>query len=151
MTKPKNNLTVSFVADDPRWRGVQGVIRHALKTVWPHVAKTSARMVICLSNDAAVRVLNRDYRGKDKPTNVLSFAAVEGDEIGQLILAYETVCREAQEESKALGDHIVHLCVHGLLHVLGHDHETPSEADVMEALEIKLLKKLGIANPYESR
>jgi probable rRNA maturation factor len=91
--------------------------------------------------------LNKSYRGKDKATNVLSF--INDDEpLGDIILAYETIEREAIEQEKSFRDHTIHLIIHGILHLMGHDHEVPEEAAKMEAKEIKILKKLGIENPY---
>ena len=101
-----------------------------------------------------MRRLNRDYRGKDKPTNVLSFprrrllAGRLGPLLGDIVLAAETVAREAEDEGLALDDHLTHLIVHGFLHLLGYDHEDEAEAAVMEGLETAILGGLGIADPY---
>lgn len=109
---------------------------------------------LLLSDDAAVQELNRAWRGKDKPTNVLSFPAPEQPglpgprHLGDIVLAYETVVREAAEEGKSLHDHATHLIVHGTLHLLGYDHELEVEAEIMEGLEIEALARLGVANPY---
>lgn len=109
---------------------------------------------VMLADDARIRELNRDFRGKDKPTNVLSFPAPEQSgptgsrHLGDLALAYGTLVREAEEESKELAHHFAHLIVHGILHLLGYDHETDEEAEVMETLEVKALANLGIADPY---
>lgn len=106
---------------------------------------------IALSSDAVVSDLNGRFRGKPKPTNVLSFPAGEGSpdgQIGDIIFAIETVTREASEQDISLEHHVQHLVVHGVLHLLGYDHETAADAERMEALEIKILSKLGIANPY---
>lgn len=111
---------------------------------------------ILLTDDATVRVLNRDYRGKDSPTNVLSFPSgpdldlPEGAPrlLGDVALALETVRGEAQRDGKVPADHLTHLVVHGTLHLLGHDHEEPAEAERMEALETSILEGLGIADPY---
>ena len=109
---------------------------------------------LLLSDDAAVQELNRAWRGKDKPTNVLSFPAPEQPgvpgprHLGDIVLAYETVVREAAEEGKSLHDHVLHLIVHGTLHLLGYDHELEVEAEIMEGLEIEALARLGVANPY---
>jgi probable rRNA maturation factor len=115
-----------------------------------------------LTNDAEVQALNLAYRGKDKPTNVLSFpmaspdllaAAADGDDIeillGDVVLAHETCVREAAERGIAVRDHAAHLLVHGTLHLLGYDHETGDEdAEQMEAVERSALAGLGIADPY---
>jgi probable rRNA maturation factor len=101
-----------------------------------------------------VQDLNRRWRGLDKPTNVLSFPASaprSSDGIralGDLVLAWETVAREAEQEGKPVADHVTHLVVHGTLHLLGYDHEIEHEAEAMEAREVEALARLGIANPY---
>ncbi|MGO1119425.1 rRNA maturation RNase YbeY [Rhodovibrionaceae bacterium A322] len=109
---------------------------------------------LVLADDALLQQLNRDYRQKDKPTNVLSFPAdtpsPEGEPelLGDVILSYSTCRREAEEQGKTLQDHFTHLLVHGLLHLLGFDHEADAEAEEMEALEREILADLGIADPY---
>ncbi len=109
-------------------------------------------VTILLSNNAKLRALNRSFRGKDKPTNVLSFAPADDPaSLGDLAMAFQTVKSEARAQKKNLGDHAAHLAMHGTLHLLGYDHEKPSEARRMEALEIELLATLGIADPYRPR
>jgi probable rRNA maturation factor len=109
---------------------------------------------VLLADDAALRELNRAWRGKDSATNVLSFPAAPQPGppgprcLGDIALAFETVQREAEAQRKRLADHVSHLIVHGLLHLLGFDHEADGEAEEMEALEIEALRRLGIANPY---
>jgi probable rRNA maturation factor len=112
---------------------------------------------VVLSDDEEQRILNRDYRGQDKPTNVLSFALAEPGApvpaavpvlLGDLVLAYETVTREAAEQRKPLADHLRHLVVHGVLHLLGFDHEAEAEAARMEAREVAILRRLGVPDPY---
>jgi probable rRNA maturation factor len=111
---------------------------------------------LLLTDDAAIRNLNRAWRGKDKATNVLSFPA--GPQpgrpgprpLGDIALAFETVAGEAQAEGKPLADHAAHLIVHGVLHLLGYDHEVETEAGEMEALEVRALARLGIADPYRA-
>jgi probable rRNA maturation factor len=114
---------------------------------------------VMLTDDAQLQELNRTWRGKDKPTNVLSFPAPEqpgqgvpGEtgprHLGDIALAYETLVRESEDESKELAHHFAHLIVHGILHLLGYDHEVEAEAEIMEALEVKALATLGIADPY---
>ncbi|KPF68623.1 hypothetical protein IP69_11365 [Bosea sp. AAP35] len=113
-----------------------------------------AEVSLLLTDDKRIRIVNRDWRGLDKATNVLSFPAVPAKQIarspvlGDIVIAYETVAREAQDENKSLGDHFSHLVIHGLLHLLGEDHETEAEAQRMESLEIAALARLGIADPY---
>ncbi len=116
-------------------------------------APEPAALAVALADDAAVRRLNFTYRGKDKPTNVLSFPDGAGDPegpaaLGDLILAYETVAREAAEQGKPLADHLRHLTVHGVLHLLGWDHQREAEAEAMEGLERRILAGLGVPDPY---
>ena len=104
---------------------------------------------VVLADDAFVQNLNRDYRDKDKPTNVLSFPQ-DTPMLGDVVLAYETVKREAEEQDKGFEDHLAHLLVHGVLHLLGYDHEDDKQAEEMEALEVEILSRLSIKNPYEN-
>lgn len=110
---------------------------------------------LVFTDDDAIQSLNAEWRQKDKPTNVLSFPAfpmAPGDPLppmlGDIVLAYETVVREAELEGKPLENHITHLIIHGLLHLLGYDHETDEEAEEMEALERQALARLAIPDPY---
>jgi len=116
-----------------------------------------AELSFLLANDSAVQNLNKQWRGKDKPTNVLSFPAEDiavgdraGTFIGDIAISLETVSREAALENKPMDDHFCHLVIHGLLHLFGYDHETDTDADNMELLETAILETMGIANPYES-
>ncbi|GAB5481172.1 MAG: hypothetical protein Pars92KO_09290 [Parasphingorhabdus sp.] len=119
---------------------------------------------IKLSNNDEVQELNSAYRGKDKPTNVLSFPLVPHDLLkslsnsddgevllGDVIMAHDVCASEAKAKSVPMADHATHLLIHGVLHLLGYDHETESDALIMEALEVKALQKLGIANPYNDQ
>ena len=110
-------------------------------------------LAILLTDDAAVRELNGRWRGKDAPTNVLSFPAAPtaAPWLGDVALAYETCAREAAEQGKPLAHHITHLVAHGVLHLLGWDHQTDAEADEMEALERDILARLGVPDPYRDR
>lgn len=113
-----------------------------------------AELSLLLTDDKRIRIVNRDWRGFDKATNVLSFPAAPPERIasspavGDIVIALETVAREAEAEEKSVGDHLSHLVIHGLLHLLGEDHETEAEAQRMEALETAALARLGIADPY---
>ena len=109
------------------------------------------RVTLALSSDAEVAALNGRFRGKTGPTNVLSFPAAKSEPngfIGDIVLARETLEREAAEQGIASEDHLQHLVIHGILHLLGYDHETPGDAERMERLEIQILSSLGIADPY---
>ena len=105
---------------------------------------------ILLADDEAIQELNREWRGQDKPTNVLSFPAAPSaaPHLGDVALAYETCAREAAEQGKALKHHLAHLVAHGVLHLLGWDHQTDAEADRMEALERDILARIGVPDPY---
>ena len=102
---------------------------------------------LVLADDALQRRLNREYRGRDKPTNVLSFDGAPAA-LGDVVLALETIAAEAEAQGKPLADHVAHLVVHGVLHLLGYDHETQGQARSMERLEIEILAGLGIGDPY---
>ncbi len=131
----------------------QGAVEATL-AVAPAAPQSPVELSLLLANDAGVRELNRAWRGIDEPTNVLSFpgsGAPTPDgvrHLGDIALAFETVAREAEAEGKSLAHHVAHLIVHGVLHLLGLDHGTDEEADAMEALEIRALAGLGIADPY---
>ncbi len=122
------------------------------------VTARDAEISLVLADDAMLRRYNRDYRGIDKPTNVLAFAAAEvpgGAEeaegpllLGDVLLARETLTREAGEQGKRPADHLCHLVVHGVLHLLGQDHLSEGEAQIMERLEVAALGRLGVADPY---
>ena len=118
-------------------------------------AEGASELSVVFSDDAHIRALNAGWRGKDKPTNVLSFPAFsfpKGEPLppmlGDIVLASETVAREAALEGKPIENHISHLVIHGLLHLLGHDHETDAEAEEMEAIERAALARLAIPDPY---
>ncbi len=122
------------------------------------LAASNAEVSLVLTDDAMLRRYNRDYRGIDKATNVLAFAAAdmsgapeEGEGpllLGDVLLARETLTYEAGEQGKRPADHLCHLVVHGVLHLLGHDHQNEGEAKIMERLEVAALGRLGVANPY---
>jgi probable rRNA maturation factor len=120
-----------------------------------------AEIAVMLTDDAGIRTLNSNWRGIDKPTNVLSFPALqptgrrEPDDaprmLGDIAIAYQTLRKEADDEEKPFEHHLSHLAVHGFLHLIGYDHETDEEAETMEALEQEILAQLGIPDPYADR
>lgn len=120
-----------------------------------------AEVAVMLTDDAGIRTLNNNWRGIDKPTNVLSFPALQptgpvGEDdpprmLGDIAIAYETMRREADEAEKPFEHHLSHLAVHGFLHLIGYDHEADGEAEEMEALETEILARLGIPDPYADR
>jgi probable rRNA maturation factor len=156
----KIGVSLDLVEASPRWKALPGAKKLARTGVEAAFAAAGlaaahgAEIAIVLSDDAGVRELNRTWRGKDSATNVLTFPAVEPDEIagaqvlGDVVLAFETVEREALAEGKRPADHFVHLVVHGVLHLFGLDHGTDEEAEAMEAIERRALAGLGIADPY---
>jgi probable rRNA maturation factor len=147
---------VDILVEAEAWSKVENLeatIQRAVDAALAAEGGSGASISLMLGDDTAIRVLNASFRGKDKPTNVLSFPApvMPGDPdpaLGDIALAYETCAREAEEEGKTLADHLTHLVIHGTLHLLGYDHETEAEAEAMEALETRILAGLGIADPY---
>jgi probable rRNA maturation factor len=157
------DIAVEVTVAAPAWRArladaeslAARAVRAALDGAGP--AASPVEVSVLLTDDAEVRRLNRDYRGQDKPTNVLSFPAEDDTGsapdagprlLGDIALALETVEREADAQGKALSDHVTHLLVHGTLHLLGFDHDREAEAARMERLETAILGGLGVADPY---
>jgi len=127
----------------------------AARVEWAATAALGAidgDVVVLLTDDAAVQELNARFRDKDRPTNVLSFPAAESaaPHLGDLVLAFGVCAAEARAQGKALADHLSHLTVHGVLHLLGRDHEAEAEAEAMEAEERAILASLGVADPYRT-
>ena len=138
---------ITLVVEDPGWRrhrGLQTRLKQAADTA-ARAMKLRGDITILLAGDVRLKRLNTEFRGLAKPTNVLSFPATGG---GDIAIAHGVVAREAKEQGKRFGDHAIHLTVHGVLHLAGHDHIKPKDAQVMEPLEVKILKRLGIADPY---
>lgn len=155
---PDLSLDIDVVLDGGDWDQVAGaeqLVRAAAEALAGELAISYAEVCVALSNDEQVAELNGSYRGKPKPTNVLSFPAVpmlpvEGEPrfLGDIVLALETLQREAADLGVPLAHHMQHLVVHGLLHLLGYDHQTEDEAREMEGLEVRVLSRLGVADPY---
>ena len=133
------------------WTGalpdVEAVVERAAQAA---LGAVQGDIVVLLTDDAAVRELNSRFRDKDKPTNVLSFPAPENafPHLGDIVLAYGVCAAEAEAQGKTLADHLSHLVVHGVLHLLGRDHEDDAEAEEMEAEEREILAQIGVADPY---
>ena len=178
---------IDIKVDSPLWkaqRGVKAVLQRAIGEAAAMAATSGGELAIVLTDDSAIRALNRDWRGKDQPTNVLSFPAnspspslprkpgrgragatfrLAGERsdradargrvrlLGDIVIAYETMAREALTERRPFRHHLAHLAVHGFLHLVGHDHEAEAEAEAMEALEIAVLARLSVPNPYLTR
>lgn len=132
---------------DPRWKNVKINYDKIASLAAINVSKNAEASII-LTDDKTIQELNRDYRGFDKPTNVLSFETGDPLLLGDVFISYDTVAREAQQMGISLADHLTHMVLHGLLHLQGYDHINDDDANVMEGLETKILQKLGIANPY---
>lgn len=153
-------LDLDVAVEDGDWSALgdaEALARRAVEAalgVASDAPRGPVEVSLLLTDDAGVRALNAAWRDKDKPTNVLSFPApaqpgVPGPRhLGDIALAFETLEREARDEGKTMADHAAHLIVHGTLHLLGYDHESTGEAEIMEALEVNALKSLSIADPY---
>ena len=158
-TEPPRSLDIDIVYDAGDWGALADadkLVRVAGEAVAAELGLAASAVCVALSNDAQVAELNESYRGKAAPTNVLSFPAgpsipiEEGEPrfLGDVVLALETLRREAQDLGLPLEHHMQHLVVHGLLHLLGYDHHTDEEARGMESLEVRSLARLGVADPY---
>lgn len=163
---------VDVVIEDARWEafGLEALAERACRAAMAHLGLGAAGFSVVLMgcDDARIAALNADFRGKPQPTNVLSWpseergaeepggaperpeagTAEEPEELGDMAIAYETCAREAEEQGKPMADHVTHLVVHGLLHCLGYDHVDDADATVMEGLEVGILAKLGLSDPY---
>lgn len=167
-SEPPSRLSLEVVIEGGDWpeagalEALVAGVAQALETA-PDLApllRNPASACVAFATDADVRALNAQFREKDKPTNVLSFPAqappfgvLGPDEpvpLGDVVLAAETVAAEAQDLGIPLEHHVQHLVVHGVLHLLGHDHESDAEAEIMEALETRVLAGLGVPDPYRS-
>jgi probable rRNA maturation factor len=151
-------MTIDITIEDDGWSELAN-----LEALGEEIAKrllklTDGDVAVLFTNDAAMQALNREFRNKDKATNVLSFPFhANGPQpkdmpksLGDIALGFETVKREAAEQGKSLNDHTSHLLVHGILHLMDYDHQTEAEAEVMEQREREILASLGIKDPYET-
>jgi probable rRNA maturation factor len=151
-SKARPALRCTVVVLDAGWLkampGAERLVRKAARAA----ARGGKSLNVALADDKAVRVLNKRDAKKDKPTNVLSYPSGQRAFLGDIVLARQTVWREAKQQKKSPADHVTHLVVHGTLHLLGYDHETSdADAERMEALERRILKQLGIDDPYLAR
>ena len=146
---------LNFILIDKRWAKLLPSWKQEISCAFDAAVEvlnqdfSNLEVSVVLAEDEAVRELNKTYRLTDKPTNVLSFPSEEAGELGDIILAYETVKKEAEDAEISFLHHTLHLIVHGFLHLFGYDHEEDENAHHMETMEIQILKKRGIANPYE--
>jgi len=141
-------LAVSHTA----WKGktamLRGVIRQAAAAALAHAGKKDAALSVALVGNAEMQRLNHDFRGKKKPTNVLAFPSGEANYLGDIAIALDVVTGEAKAQDKGFRDHLSHLTVHAVLHLLGRDHRIAAEAEAMEQEEVLILQRLNISNPY---
>jgi probable rRNA maturation factor len=156
MKKSQPAPEIAVMIEEPLWReegrGLPQKLRRAARTALESVKDhRSGQLTILLAGDAKLKALNTRFRGKNKPTNVLSFPAADRDYLGDVAIAYGVCAQEAETAAKSLQDHAIHLAVHGVLHLLGYDHESAREARIMEPIEIAVLAKLGVADPYAAR
>jgi probable rRNA maturation factor len=156
---PDPSIVIDVAVPCAAWRRrLPAIVRVARDTAMAVLAGFKlgdAELSLVLTDDVEIKALNSRWRGKDSPTNVLSFASDAKQPVsnaprmlGDVVLAFETVAREADEQGKPFADHTRHLIVHGVLHLLGHDHEASREAERMEKLERRILAGLGISDPY---
>lgn len=155
----RRRIAIDLLVEAGTWpprADLEAIARNAADSVLAAVDKAGrTELSVIFSDDAHIRTLNAGWRGKDKPTNVLSFPAFPAGAggrlppmLGDIVLAAETVAAEAAAEAKPLADHIAHLIVHGILHLIGYDHETDADAEDMEAMERRVLAGMGIPDPY---
>ena len=163
LASPKAPLEKDYLIETDKWTQIpdlEALINRALDCAHAYAEQIegieilpNSEISLVFSDDDAVQELNANHRGKDKPTNVLSFPIDEdadplGPLLGDVVFAFETVEREAKELTIEVSSHLTHLCVHGFLHLLGYDHIEWDEAEKMESVEIAILAQLGIDNPY---
>jgi probable rRNA maturation factor len=149
---------IDVVIASARWQRAPraaAIVRRAIGAAAP-AGTRGAELSVILTSDRAIRTLNRRWRGRDTPTNVLSFPAPPAARgaprhLGDIVIAFETVAREARAANKPLDHHVAHLALHGFLHLLGYDHESHRQAEAMERRERRILARLGVPDPYAAR
>ena len=151
-------MQIEVVVRSARWRKrptAKTIVKKAVFAAADAVSTPPTELAIVLGDDSGIQALNREWRGKNAPTNVLSFLAARPGKtpsaspyLGDIVIAYQTVAREAATEGKPFNHHLAHLAVHGFLHLLGYDHENDRDAQTMERLERRILKRLAIPDPY---
>ena len=161
--RPTSPLHIDCRIESPLWDGqplAEKTVRNSVLAAAAALSTAGGEVSIVLTDDSAIRSLNRNWRGIDKPTNVLSFPALQPTAgappdaprmLGVIAIAYQTTRREADEEEKPFDHHLSHLAVHGFLHLIGYDHEKDDDAEAMEGLEREILAQLGIPDPYADR
>ena len=159
-------MSVDLVIEDPRWQSAEldRLAEQAAHAVYDDLDLQGFEVAILACNDDRIAALNADFRGKPRPTNVLSWPSVErasqsaggvpaapdpvDPELGDIAISFDTCSAEAAASGVSLGDHATHLVVHGILHLLGYDHERDADATLMEGIETRILGKMGISDPY---
>jgi probable rRNA maturation factor len=152
---------IDVIVESARWKKqprAASIVKKAVTMAAKATSTPRPELAIVLTDDSTIRALNGQWRGLDTPTNVLSFAAQHGRQaprqmrsfghLGDIIIAYQTTAREAKAEEKPFRHHLAHLAVHGFLHLLGYDHGTDRDAKAMERLETRILRRLGVPDPY---
>lgn len=174
INKDKTGVGIDIAVNDSRWDDSVDTLESDISDACLNVYEKAAFKLdapegdlrpdigIVFTDDATIRTLNHDYRGKDVPTNVLSFSNLEGPDdpallvegesyhLGDIVLAYETIHREAANADKTLRDHVLHLIIHGFLHLIGYDHDTDARAQEMEDIEVRICDEMHVKNPYLS-
>ena len=153
-------VAVEINCEDDAWRPYLEIIEPRLKSVAAELGVFCGELSVVLTDDTAIQKINKQFRGQDKPTNVLSFPSVQASVeetinaisehtlLGDIVLSYQVIDSEAMEQDKSFEAHLVHLLIHGFLHLLGYDHVEDNDAEIMEQKEIQILDIFDIENPY---
>ena len=152
--------SIEVLVESPLWNkepAAEKTIHAAIAEAAAALGKPAGEIAVLLTDDETIRALNRDWRGIDQATNVLSFPSAAPNPqagppmLGDIVIAYQTLARESTDEGRAFLHHLSHLTVHGFLHLMGYDHQNDSEADAMERLESTILARLDVPDPYRAR